>query len=160
MVNLQMVRSNLLEKQNSEWKTSVNGKPKLRFYVKFKPTMALEKYVSLNLTPSQRSLLAQIRSGTLPLNIKTGRVRNLKVEDRLCNVCSLNAVEDELHFIFECSLYEDDREKFFTDIVREEQEFVYMCLEDQLVVLFSKYPRKLSKFIHSSFNKRKMVLFK
>ena len=59
-------------------------------------------YINLNLTPSERSYLAQIRSGILPLEIETGRFRNIKIDDRLCKLCNLNVNQDKTHFIFEC----------------------------------------------------------
>ena len=59
---------------------------------------------------SHRSLLAQLRSGILPLRLETGRFQNirdentghfqkLKVEERVCTLCNLNCIEDEIHFV-------------------------------------------------------------
>ena len=117
-------------------------------------------YVTLNLTPSERSFLAQIRSGTLPLEIETGRFRNIRVEDRLCKLCDLNVTEDETHFIFECPFYSDYREVFFAHVLDVQNNYVYLCYEDQLSVLFSTFPRKFAKFISISFRKRKNALYK
>jgi len=158
-VNLTVVKSCLLEKQSTEWIALVASKPKLRFYRSFKTSMSQEKYVTLNLTPSERSLLAQIRSGTLPLEIEVGRFRNIKVEDRLCKLCNLNVTEDETHFIFECPFYHDYREDLFSYVINAKNDYVYLCLEDQLSVLFSEFPRKFAKFIVLCFQKRKDALY-
>lgn len=49
----------------------------------YKPKLILP-YVRLNLTKSQRSMCAQLCSGTLPLAIETGGFNGLPQEDRLC----------------------------------------------------------------------------
>ena len=40
----------------------------------------------------------------LPLRIETGRFRNLPVEQRICELCELDMVEDEVHFLCTCSV--------------------------------------------------------
>ena len=47
--------------------------------------------------------------------IETGRYCNPIVprENRLCKFCSAKETEDELHFLFKCSLYDDLRKVFF-----------------------------------------------
>lgn len=58
----------------------------------------------------QRSAIAKIRMGTLPLHIETGRYVSRPVEQRLCRNCELGAIENELHFIFHCPKYNDIRD--------------------------------------------------
>ncbi len=60
-----------------------------------------------NLPKSQRSLCAQIRCGILPFHIETGRYRGVAEDDRICEYCVLNEVENEIHFILYCPLYHD-----------------------------------------------------
>ena len=72
---------NALERaESSNWKDDVASKPKLRTYAMIKPEFGLERYISLNLTPFQRSVLAQIRFGILPLAIETGRFTHTPVD--------------------------------------------------------------------------------
>lgn len=47
--------------------------PKLRTYKTFKNDFGLENYVSFNLSKAERSHMAQLRSGILPLRIETGQ---------------------------------------------------------------------------------------
>ena len=47
-----------------------------------------------------RSILAQLRTGILPLEIEVGRWSSTAVEERICKLCIANVVEDENHFIF------------------------------------------------------------
>ena len=61
------------------------------------------------LCKAERSHLAQFHCAVLPLKIETGRFLGLNVEDRLCQVCDQNAVENEIHFLLHCTLYDDLR---------------------------------------------------
>ena len=50
----------------------------------------------------KHSILCQYRTGKLPLCIETGRYIGEKVEQRLCKLCTAEAVEDKLHFLLHC----------------------------------------------------------
>ena len=51
------------------------------------------------------------------LLIETGRHCRPKLprEERLCKFCPLNEIEDEMHLLFSCTLYNDRRVKFMKD---------------------------------------------
>ncbi len=59
-----------------------------------------------------RSYLAQYPFGILPLEIETGRWQNKPVQERICKVCENGEVENEFHFIFSCTLYNNIRATF------------------------------------------------
>ena len=44
------------------------------------------------MTCIERSHLAQLRLGILPLMIELGRFRNIDLEKRLCTVCNLSLI--------------------------------------------------------------------
>ena len=86
------------------WKASLwndrgqeNGN-KLRTYRLYKSELL--PYVKINMDMTHRRILAKFRSGSLPLNIETGRYAKPKVPllDRTCKLCSNNCIEDEMHF--------------------------------------------------------------
>ena len=60
--------------EEKTWKEKVINKPKPRFYCLFKSDLLMENYVTYNLSPSERSLLAQFWMGILPLEIETGSI--------------------------------------------------------------------------------------
>ena len=68
----------------------------------------------LNLSSSERSVFAQIRFGILPLHVETGRFVNKKLEERTCEICHSDVIEDECHFLFNCSVYETPRNYWVT----------------------------------------------
>ena len=99
----------LFEQYKNEWRENIMTKPKLRTYVKIKESYNVENYIILNMSRQERSILAQLRCGVLPLHIETGRFCNIPREKRTCNMCNDNHVEDELHFILQCPKYNDVR---------------------------------------------------
>ena len=56
-----------------------------------------------NLTIRERSSIAKLYCGNLPLKVETGRYRNVPRDQRLCHNCYV--VEDEVHFLTERELY-------------------------------------------------------
>ena len=122
--------------------------------------MSVENYVKYNLTPSERSAMAQFRFGILPLNIETGRFRNQPVQDRLCNLCEFNEIEDECHFLFKCSLYNDLRNDWIRNITDKTPDFVEMDTTTKFKVIFANHHRITAKFILRSYNVRKENLFR
>ncbi len=52
----------------------------------------------------------------MPLEIETGRWQNKPVEGRICKVCESGEVENEFHFIFSCTLYNNIRATFLQNI--------------------------------------------
>ena len=75
-----------------------------------------ETYVKLNLSATENSMMAQLRMGILPLRLETGRFCNLKINERLCQICNQGIVEDELHFLFQCKKYKQTRDSFFIEM--------------------------------------------
>ena len=98
-------KQKLFEIYKNEWRVKSNATPKLRTYISYKNDFGIEPYVRLIHNRGQRSIVAQFRSGVLPLAIETGRYNNIPVEYRLCKYCNCNLLEDEKHFLFYCPVY-------------------------------------------------------
>ena len=65
----------------------------------------------------------RLRGGMKELRIETGRYaitnreRRLEESERRCLICLSGEIEDETHFVLDCVVYEDLREKMF-DVLR------------------------------------------
>ena len=59
-------------KQN-DWVSKLNQLSKHRLYKNMKQNYNMGNYLSMNISKSHRSLLAQFRCGILPIRIETGR---------------------------------------------------------------------------------------
>ena len=51
------------------------------------------------------------------LAIETDRWHNIDQDDRKCNVCQLNEVGDEFHYLFKCQHFNDIREGLLPQII-------------------------------------------
>ena len=59
-----------------------------------------------------KKLITKFRVSAHNLNIEVGRHRNIQRRNRLCQLCELNEVEDEFHFILQCPFYVEIRRKY------------------------------------------------
>ena len=145
---------------NTEWQNNIPLSPKLCTYVTFKNEYEAEPYVKKFLTRKQRSVIAQLRSGTLPLQIETGRFQNIPLEYRLCLLCNSNNVETETHFLFECECYNDLRQQFYGNSENLYPEFALNPDENKLKMMMTTEMIKLTaQFICNCFNKRQSIIF-
>ena len=159
---IKAVNVNLESKQKTLWEKEVTSQNKLRFYRIFKSDLNVEQFVRINLPMSHRSLLSQLRYGILPLRIETGRFINLPVNERKCVFCSDDAVETEIHFLFECQLYTTLRIPFYLEMEALKNNFSILSNEDKLKTLFSgsKFIRKFCSFLDNCHRKLSSELYK
>lgn len=156
--NTHNIREKLVTIEKQSWKNNIVNMPKLRTYNLFKESYVTEKYVSMNLDRNERSLMAQVRMGILPIRIEVGRYRKEPVEERICQICNQNVIEDEMHFLFYCQAYDNIRESFF-EIVNNEY-FESVDMKGKLKYLFENKPRQTAKYIVKLYEHRKMLLYK
>ena len=96
---------NIIKKENS----------KLRTYSLFKNQFEMEKYLLHVKDKNVRSCFTKLRISSHKLMIETGRYnrpRKIPVNERYCNYCKNNNIEDEIHFVLTCKLFETERELF------------------------------------------------
>ncbi len=106
----------LHELQCKQWLNEITRKPKLRTYVTFKNSYEVEPCALSLMNGKHRSYLAQYYCGMLPLSRETGSWGSIPLEDRICKMCDSLVVEDEFHFIFHCSLYNNIRNQFLQHV--------------------------------------------
>ncbi len=120
----------------------------------------MEKYLLLNIDKYEKSLLSQLRYGILPLRIETGRFCNEKREDRLCVFCDANCIESTEHFLFECSLYDQQRLNFISNVHSYIENWDNLSYRECLQQLFNVKPRALGKYVKEIFLHRRSKLYK
>ncbi len=158
-IDLSTVRKNLQDKFAQEWLDSTQNMNKLELYRDIKKTFGVEKFLELNISRYEKSLLSQLRYRVLPLRIETGTYVNEKREQRICNLCNLNCIEDQLHFMFHCPLYSVYRDELYRkakDITNWEN----MSDHDKLSVLFTELPRNLGRYVKNAFILRRRTIYK
>ncbi len=157
--SINSIKNKFLFRFEETWSKNVLLKPKLKTYIQIKENFAPETYVLARLSRNQRSLVAQLRTGILPLAIETGRFNNILEDNRLCEMCDLNDVESESHFLLYCTLYDDLRECLFNDILQRNPDMFYWSDEEKLKWLFDFDIFGLAIFISKAWKRRQDRLF-
>ena len=98
-------------------------------FTHLKEKYEIEKYLSLK-DSELRKALSQLRLSSLKLAILTGKWYNIKKEERKCKFCDSNEIEDEFHFIFHCSYYNELRKDLNEHLIVNEN--VDLTSEDKL----------------------------
>ncbi len=159
-IDLSTVREKLVDKFAQDWFNSTQNMNKLDIYRSIKKDFGVEKYLELNLSKYEKSLLSQLRYGVLPLRIETGRFVNESREDRICCLCDSNCIEDQLHFVFHCPLYDIHRNELYENVINIITEWNDLSDCEKLSILFTKFPRKLAKYVKNSYLLRRKTIFK
>jgi len=156
-VSIERAWALLHEAKCHEWKNSLSNYPKLRTFITFKSVFKTEPYVYTCMNKKYRSIVAQLRSGILPLEVETGRWRGTELENRTCQLCRSGCVEDEAHFLFTCDFYRNERQSFTQEFpdnfenLSTSEKFATLMQENNILA-YAKYLWKI-------YEKRKGKLF-
>ena len=85
---------------------------KLKVYSLFKQDSKKSHYLDLIKNTNHRRTVAKFRTRNHKLMIEYGRYRTPKIPEhlRLCQYCSINEIDDEQHFMINCTLYLNERQ--------------------------------------------------
>lgn len=129
--------------------------PKIRTYCLHKSEFVLEPYLDHVHDIRYRSAISKLRASSHALEIERGRYTNPRtpVDDRLCLACG--EVEDEVHFIINCSIFNATRNAFFDKVVLSYPGFRDLNDKDKYIFLMSTRNEQLlvwlGKFVHNLF---------
>ena len=118
--------------------TTTESGNKLRTYCLVKQNHRQEPYLQTIGNTKISANISKLRMGSHCLNIETGRFvkpKKIPADQRFCPKCP-TLVEDEIHFLTECSLYRDLRNKLFRSIDAPEN-FFSMPNKDQFKYLLN-----------------------
>ena len=81
---------------------------KLEFYKVFKDEYSASDYLHQLRNFNERRNLVKFKVSNHKLMVELGRYQrdHIPRENRLCPLCKLNKVENESHFLFQCSRYQ------------------------------------------------------
>ena len=109
--------NNVKTSYTEKWKQEMNAMSKLEEYAKFTTEIKAKDYLTATfLNKKQRSALAHAISGTLPIEIETGRWRRKERHDRICRQCNDNVIEDLTHFLTMCEKHKEHRDTLYSNI--------------------------------------------
>ena len=88
---------------------------------------------------THKKTLNKLRPGNHRLRIEAGRHTIPKTPEnlRICSFCHLNEIENELHFILYCHLYDSERSNFFKNINKKYPHFIQLSNNEKIIFLFN-----------------------
>ena len=136
---------------SAEWKTKLQSSSKAETYNFFKNEIKFEKY--LNNIKNKKHLIAfnKFRLSDHKLMIEEGRrLRPQKPRnERTCKICDI--VEDEIHFLIECKMFEDQRKILFDNICTKFPNFTRIIdNKAKFIFLLSQEDEHVTKMIASN----------
>ena len=98
---IRQVKLCLLNIYKADWSNKARNSIKLRTYIKFKFDHSLEEYLFYIHDTRWIKALSRLRMSSHMLEIERGRhvkPQKIPLEQRTCQRCTLNSVDDEIHF--------------------------------------------------------------
>ena len=112
---------------------------------------------------AHRSALSKFRLGVAPIRVETGRYERLPVSERICFHCK-TCVEDELHVLIDCPLYNELRLNFFQMLqdngINMQEKLPMTQFTFILNSIAVKLIRMSGKYCYEILTKRRNLLYK
>ena len=117
---------NLNETNCSQAKLSLISRYKDLCRLKLENEARMKINLDIIMNRIHQKSLTKLRISMHKLEIENGRYTRKPVADRVCKKCNYNKVEDETHFICECSLYNVEIIKFFEYVNHKTPNFGFL----------------------------------
>ena len=117
-VNLKNIERRIKDISLQTLENEIKTNNKLAFFSHVHLSNIRPCYVDLCKFKADRSTLAKIRVSAHVLSIERGRYLNIQKHNRLCLCCNNGEVEDELHFLIKCKIYNNVRNKLLDKLNR------------------------------------------
>ena len=154
---LTVLRQRLKDQYMQDWSNEINNSSRARFYRNISD-FCIQPYLNLITIRKFRSAMTKLRVSSHRLEVEIGRWSrpvSTPFDERKCRIC--DKLEDEFHFLFECSLYADLRKQYIS------RYFIVRPSMYKLIELFKndskKTVRNLSIFIYKAFQLRQNTIF-
>ena len=150
LFNKSKLRKLIREEFDTEWKSNIHTFPKADTYKLFKSRVKFESYLTDIKNRKHRITFSKYRLSDSCLKIETGRHTRPKIprEARYCPFCP-DSVENEIHFLTQCTAYTNRHELFHT-IEIEVPQFSRLNSEEQFKYLMSQENKLLNHKIIST----------
>ena len=149
------------DRDKETWQINRFSYPKLRTYNVFKSEYCTEHYVKTIFHRGKRSILSQFRTGILPLKVETGRFTNIPWYFRICELCTSNDIEDEIHFLLHCTCYTQERNILFAKALESHADFLQYEDDAKIYILLNDedLTKPLAEYLYICYMKRRNYMF-
>ena len=111
-VFIPIFKKRLIDMYIGLWLNDLNVKSSLTLYKELKHRFELSDYLNIIQNFNLRKYISKLRLSSHMLKIESGRHTNIPKNERKCNICNSNDIEDEYHFVIVCPLYTDIRKMY------------------------------------------------
>ena len=132
---------------------------KLRTCRQIKTVFGTKNYLLSTLSKGEKSYFTQFRCGILRLRVETGRYIGLNANERICTLGTSNEIEDEMHLLLKCSLYDNLRQTLVAKVVETNDTFLRLSDIWKFVYIVEKHHVYVDKFIVNAMNGQKSCLY-
>ena len=116
--------------------SEISAQNKLHLFKDIPQTLEVATHLTALNTRKKRSLFTKLRLGTLKLEIETGRWDKTNKNERFCKLCTMNRIENESHFLFDCPALTLIRNPLLHDIYTIHPELAHLPSEIKIRRLF------------------------
>ena len=144
--------------------TTQANSSKLEFYKVFKDEYSTSDYLQQLRNFNERRNLVKFKLSNHKLMIELGRYQtdHISRENRLCPLCKSNQIENETHFLLDCSKYSSQRRTFLNRINELIPNFERKSTSESIKLLMNcndyHVNKLVMKFISSCMNVRNALL--
>jgi hypothetical protein len=139
---MKVIRKNvfkdLKDKYISKWIETMAQSKDSRSKITYKQLQKeykLQPYIENIRTVPHKICISKLRLGCHWLRIQTGKYENnggpIPVEERFCQQCLNNQIEDEKHLVLHCKSLEDIRKTYFESITQKDPSFLLLNDDDR-----------------------------
>ena len=154
----------IISRYDRTWTLGLTAMSKADTYRSLKPLISFEQYLRLVKNHKHRIALSRLRLSSHSLQIEKGRHRKppLPRLERKCPFCT-DQVENECHFIINCSLYNRERGRLLQAVVKNSINFNQIPSANQkfIFILTNEDPNvlcELALFLFNAFKIRNQHL--
>ena len=129
-----------------DWSIKARNSIKLRMYIKFKFEHSQEEYLFYIPDTRWMKVLSRLRMSSHRLEIERGRhvkPQKLPLEQRICQRCTSNSVDYEIHFLITCTYFATQRTSLLAESKLFNSEFDSLSNDDKFIYIMSSTHRPL-----------------
>ena len=136
------------------WSQKLKHERKMRMYKLVKSRLCLEDYLSIP-NIKHRNALTRLRISAHNLPIERGRYLRppTPVNERLCTKCNDGCIGDEFHFLMECSMLNNERQKLFDELYNMCPQICNLQVIDTFIYLLNasgNVIKSVAAFVHDN----------
>ena len=98
LINFETIKSRILDIHQQSWYSAINNSSRLETYPLLKHDFIFEPYLDYIKEKRFRIAMTRFRTSSHDIFIEKGRHLNIERNQRTCNMCTGNMIENEFHF--------------------------------------------------------------